>query len=235
MDDRVGEFKKRLQGIEERMEAACRRAGRNPQEVQLMGVSKFQGPRDIEAAFEGGLRIFGESRVQEGIEKFTPLKAARPQMELHLVGSLQGNKAKRAAEFFDCIQSVDRISLIEALGKMERPAPLRILLEYRTGEESKAGFSQRDDLYRAAELVLSFPGLFPGGLMTMAPNTRDEALVRRAFRELAAAQGELQKRFPGTGDYWTCLSMGMSGDYDIAIEEGSTMIRIGTALFGEAP
>ena len=115
---------------------------------------------------------------------------------------------------------------------MEREKPLMILLEYHTGEESKAGFPDRDSLYRAAEKALSYSGLKPAGLMTMAPFTDDVAAVRSAFRELACAGDELAKRFPS--ESWSCLSMGMTGDFETAIEEGSTLIRIGTAIFGEA-
>jgi uncharacterized pyridoxal phosphate-containing UPF0001 family protein len=103
-------------------------------------------------------------------------------------------------------------------------------LEFHTGEESKAGFPDLDGLFRGAEKALSWPGLKPAGLMTMAPFTADKEAVRSSFRALAKAQGELEKRF---GGYWSCLSMGMTGDFEIAIEEGSTLIRIGTAIFGE--
>jgi len=224
----------RLALLEEKIQAACRRSGRSRGEVALMAVSKFQPLQKIQAAWQEGIRLFGESRVQEASEKFDGFRETFPhEGEIHLVGSLQRNKAKTAAALFDCIQSADRDSLIDTLGGLTigRKSPLMILLEYRTGEESKAGFSSPDDLFRAAEKALSFPGLKPAGLMTMAPFTADAAAVRRAFRELAALRDELARRFP-QGD-WRCLSMGMSGDFETAIEEGSTMIRIGTALFGE--
>jgi uncharacterized pyridoxal phosphate-containing UPF0001 family protein len=140
---------------------------------------------------------------------------------------------------------VDRDSLIDELGILtrDREYPLMVMLEYHTGEESKAGFPGMDDLFRAAERVLSFPGLRPAGLMTMAPFTDDEAAIRASFRKLAAARSELEKRYPNgicpdgiypdEHGYWSCLSMGMTGDFEIAIEEGSTLIRIGTAIFGE--
>jgi pyridoxal phosphate enzyme (YggS family) len=231
----------RLELIEEKIEAACRRSGRKRQEIELMGVTKFQPPELVEEAWKAGLRLFGESRVQEAVKKFSQVWETHPRdgdVKLHFIGSLQRNKAKTAASFFDCIQSVDRDSLIEELGALttgrERPEKqLQILLEYHTGEDTKAGFPDRDSLYRAAEKVLSFPGLFPAGLMTMAPLiTGDETAVRSAFRELVAARDGLLNRFPGA-DFWSCLSMGMTNDYEIAIEEGSSLIRIGTAIFGE--
>jgi len=223
----------RLDQIEEKIHAACQRSGRGRHEVGLMAVTKFQPARAVEAAWQAGIRLFGESRVQEAAGKFNGFWGTRARdSELHLVGSLQRNKAKTAAALFDCVQSVDRDSLIDTLGALtiERENPLMILLEYHTGEESKAGFPSMDSLFRAAEKTLSFTKLKPAGLMTMAPFTEDKVAVRAAFRKLVAARDELIKRFPSFG---SCLSMGMTGDFEIAIEEGSTMIRIGTAIFGE--
>jgi len=106
-----------------------------------------------------------------------------------------------------------------------------VLLEYKTGEETKAGFSSLDSLIKAAENAMRYPGLKLSGLMTMAPFTTDKTIQRAAFRKLAFARDELAKRFPG--EEWSCLSMGMSSDFETAIEEGATMIRLGTAIFGE--
>ncbi|MCL2129607.1 MAG: YggS family pyridoxal phosphate-dependent enzyme, partial [Treponema sp.] len=188
----------------------------------------------VEAAWKAGLKLFGESKVQEAAAKFPEFleKHLKNGAELHLIGSLQRNKAKNAAAFFNCIQSIDRDSLINELGALtcNRENPLMVLLEFHTGEETKAGFPDLDSLFRGAEKVLSFSGLCPAGLMTMAPYTADRDAIRSSFRKLAHARDELEKRYPG---HWHCLSMGMSNDFDIAIEEGSTLIRIGTALFGE--
>ena len=222
-----------VQRINERIREACRRGGREPGAVRLMGVSKFHESPAIEEAWHGGVRLFGESRVQEAVRKFTDFKPSHPGTELHLIGSLQRNKAKAAAAFFDLIQSVDRDELIAELGALtgDRERPLMILLEMHTGETSKAGYPDTDSLCRAAEKVLAFSNLEIRGLMTMAPYTDDEKLIRASFRSLAAAKVKLEARFPACD--WTCLSMGMSNDFEIAIEEGSTMVRIGTALFGE--
>ncbi|MDR1058761.1 MAG: YggS family pyridoxal phosphate-dependent enzyme [Treponema sp.] len=222
----------RINRIEERIEAACRRCGRRREELRLMGVSKFHSLREVEEAFAGGIRLFGENRVQEGVKKFESLKALHPGPEIHLIGSLQRNKVLAAAAFFDCIQSVDRDPLLEELGKAaaERKEPLPILLEFHTGEASKSGYPDRESLFRAAEKALSFPALRLTGLMTMAPFTDSEGEIRASFRSLTEARRELEKRFPG---YWSCLSMGMTNDFEIAIEEGSTLLRIGTAVFGE--
>jgi pyridoxal phosphate enzyme (YggS family) len=221
--------------IEEKIEAACARSGRKRQEIRLMGVTKFHGVEAVEAACKAGISLFGESRVQEATEKFSKFWDSRRKdgsVELHLIGPLQRNKAKKAAAFFDCIQSIDRDSIIDELGALTAgvESPIKIMLEYHTGEETKIGFPDMDGLLKAAEKVLSFSGLRPVGLMTMAPFTQDTALVRSSFRSLVLARDELEKRFSGFG---SCLSMGMTNDYEIAIEEGSTLIRLGTAIFGE--
>ena len=226
----AGRIAKTLDKINE----ICIRTGRKPDEIRLMAVSKFHPLSSVEEAWNNGIRLFGESRVQEGIAKFAAFREpGRDGTEVHLIGGLQSNKAKKAAQFFDCIQSVDRDSLIEELGKLTagNNRPLMIYLEYHTGEESKSGFPDIDSLLRAAEKVLSYPGLKPLGLMTMAPFTADKSAVRAAFSSCRIAAGELRKRFGSNS--WNSLSMGMSDDYEIAIEEGSNLLRIGTAIFGD--
>jgi pyridoxal phosphate enzyme (YggS family) len=223
--------------IEERIQNACRRSGRAREEIRLMGVSKFHGPAAVEESWRAGLRLFGESRVQEALEKFAGFKESRAGAELHLIGSLQRNKAKAAASFFDAVQSVDRDSLIPELGKAAggRAEPLNLLLELHTGEESKSGFPDEASLFRAAEMVFSWPNLRIQGLMTIAPCSADQGPVRDSFRRLVRVRDALAARFSGMEARcrWDCLSMGMSGDFEIAVEEGSTLLRIGTDIFGE--
>jgi pyridoxal phosphate enzyme (YggS family) len=220
--------------IEERIQSACRIAGRSRDEITLMGVSKFHPVEKAEEAFQTGILNFGESRVKEGVEKFHAFREGHHEVRLHLIGPLQRNKARTAALFFDCIQSVDREALITELVKHagDREKPLEILLELHTGEESKSGFAGVDELFRAAELVMGKTGLMPRGLMTMAPFTNDKELIRSSFRFLSEARKELERRFPPK-ENWACLSMGMSNDFEIAIEEGSTMLRIGSSIFKE--
>jgi len=220
--------------IEERIQKACDTAGRKRDEITLMGVSKFVPPDMVEEAFNAGIRCFGESRVKEALVKLETFRKEQPAVQLHLIGSLQRNKAKSAALFFDCIQSVDREEIIAELVKCadRREEPLAVLLELHTGEESKSGFADLDGLFKAAEQVLSGTNLKPQGLMTMAPFTKDTELIRRSFRQIVKAQKELEKRFPPK-ENWNCLSMGMSNDFEIAIEEGSTMLRIGSSIFKE--
>jgi PLP dependent protein len=226
-----------IEKIEKRITKACLRSGRKREDITLMAVTKFKPLEAVMEARDAGIRCFGESRVQEAVPKFTSFRIEHPDTELHLIGSLQRNKAKTAAAFFDCIQSVDRESLAEELAKFAagRDGALPVLLELRTGEDSKSGFESPEALFRAVELILACPTLSIHGLMTLAPNTGEEAQVRAAFRKLAAARKELETRFPNVAGVhsFACLSMGMSGDFETAIEEGSTMLRIGSAIFGD--
>jgi pyridoxal phosphate enzyme (YggS family) len=222
----------RIDDVKSRIEKAAVLSGRNADGVRLMGVSKFHGAEKVEAALRAGLSLFGENRVQEAGAKFPPLKG-KYALELHLIGSLQRNKAKAASALFDCVQSVDRDELVTTLGAVtaDRGTPLKVLLEMHTGEESKSGYPDVDALCRAVELALSFPGMALSGLMTMAPFTKNIQAIRASFRTLVAARERLSTRFPEIR--LSCLSMGMSNDFEIAVEEGSTLVRIGTAIFGE--
>ena len=231
----MGLIAENIKIIEERILKACLRSGRKREDITLMAVTKFMPLEAVKEAWDAGLRCFGESRVQEAVPKFEAFRPDRSGAELHLIGALQRNKAKTAVVFFDCIQSVDRQPLAEELAKHSsgRSAALPVLLELRTGEDSKSGFESLDGLFRSVELIMACPTLSIHGLMTLAPNTCEEAPVRTAFRKLAAAKRELENRFRNTGHSFACLSMGMSGDFETAIEEGSTMLRIGGAIFGD--
>jgi len=224
---------KNIAKIEERIQKACCKTGRKRSDITLMAVTKFVPVNKIEEAYKSGINCFGESRVKEAAEKLEVFMKEHNDTRFHLIGSLQRNKAKQAALFFDCIQSVDRDELLLDLKKYSllRSSPLEILLELHTGEESKSGYRDLSDLLKAAELAVKSEKLKPAGLMTMAPYTTDADLIRSSFRQLAAAQKELEKYFPD--ENWTCLSMGMSNDYEIAIDEGSTLLRIGSAIFKE--
>lgn len=217
--------------VRERLETACRRSGRPNSEVALMAVSKFHGPRAVEEAYRAGIRLFGESRVQEARDKFSSLTGME-HAELHLIGTLQRNKAKSAVELFSCVQSVDRIEIITELAKRAQANGVRlnILLELHTGEESKAGFLDFDSLCVGVETALGYPTIAIRGLMTMAPYTTDERAIRASFRALRSARDRLAARFPDAD--WSTLSMGMTNDFEIAVEEGSTLVRVGTAIFG---
>lgn len=224
----------RLSDIREKIARAEERSGRVRGSVDLMAVSKFHGREEVLEALECGQTLFGENRVQEAVEKFSSIPRFRERGALHLIGSLQRNKVKSILPHVDCIQSVDRIELLEEILKHASSGTgmPNLLFEYHTGEESKAGFSNTDSLWRTLDLLVnSSYSTQCKGLMTMAPYTNDARVISSSFRTLATLRLECQKRYPDLD--FSVLSMGMSNDYEIAIEEGSTLVRIGTAIFGE--
>lgn len=239
-------LKENLEHLEVAIEQACRRAGRPRREVELMAVSKTYPAATIIAAAELGLRLFGENRVQEFAGKAAELApwrrtgaiaASDEPIQVHLIGHLQSNKAARAVELFDAVDSLDSVRLAERLneaaGKLHKRLP--VLIEVKlSAEETKEGVDPESG--EAAELLERLPylaNLHLQGLMTIAPWGVAEDETRGCFRALrqwrdrwAAAHSRLN---------FDVLSMGMSGDFPIAIEEGATRIRIGTALFGKRP
>jgi pyridoxal phosphate enzyme (YggS family) len=230
----------RLRELRARVEAAARKAGRDPDGIEIMAVSKFNPVAAVEAAFEAGIRSFGESRVQEAEEKFPVFLRAHPEVRLDLVGHLQSNKVKKALGLFSRLQSVDSPDLIREIrkrGEARREAglgSLEILFELHTAEDSKTGFPDAASIHDACRLIAETEGgdlLLPRGLMTIAPNMGDESAIRGSFAKLRELSAEIRREwaFPR----FDVLSMGMSGDFEIAVEEGSTLIRIGTAIFGE--
>jgi len=218
--------------VQERVATALARAGRTDQ-VRLIAVTKSHPLEAVKAAWQAGLRDAGENRVQELDEKHSTLEAdadVAAGITWHLIGHLQRNKVKRAIELFDMIHSVDSLRLANELSKeaVRAGITLRALVQVNvSGEESKGGLARGVD--EIAE-VANLPGLQCEGLMTMAPLSDDEALVRGTFADTR----ELLERCHAQkiGLHGSELSMGMSGDFEIAIEEGSTMIRLGTILFG---
>jgi hypothetical protein len=210
-----------IRNIEKRIERACERAGRSPDEVTLVAVTKTFPPEAIRAAFEAGIRDFGENRVQEAEPKIEQLRELSPTW--HMVGHLQTNKAKTALQLFDIIHSIDSIKLAEALSRRtEKKIP--ILLEVNLSKEaSKYGFTE-EELPQAITQVSSLPNLEIKGLMTMAPYVEDPEEVRPIFRRLRELRDKVGLEQ---------LSMGMTDDFEVAIEEGATIVRIGRAIFGE--
>ncbi|MCE5256451.1 MAG: YggS family pyridoxal phosphate-dependent enzyme [Spirochaetaceae bacterium] len=225
---------------EERIAKAAYRSGRRPEDIELLAVSKFRPIEAAMAAYAAGVRHFGENRVQEAMQKYSPeARNSMPGASLSMIGTLQGNKAGKAAKFFDSIQSVDSSELLLSLAvkSIGRDSPLQVFLELHTGEESKSGFPDLDSMFRAIDAyhaaAAESPDTLPimlSGLMTMAPNVEDEVAIRKSFRSLERAREEIVSRY--RLPEFTELSMGMSSDFEIAIEEGSTCVRIGTAIFG---
>jgi pyridoxal phosphate enzyme (YggS family) len=225
----------RLSEITRRIEEACLRSGRRPQDVILVGAGKTQPAAVLAEAWRAGLRVFGENRVQEAIAKSRELADPdmRTTIEWHLIGPLQSNKVKPALDLFRTVHSVDRPRIAEALDQEAGRRGLRIsgLLEINLGnEESKHGFSP-EGLAEAVRPLADLEHLKIVGLMAIPPQADDPEGSRPWFRKLRELRDELAARpewagFPG----W--LSMGMSHDFEVAVEEGATHVRVGTSLFG---
>lgn len=225
-----------FESVRNQIKEAEKKSGRNEGCVKLCAVSKFHPAEDVLAALKTGQILFGENRVQEAFAKFTQINSvSKIKPELHIIGSLQTNKVKKAVEIASCIQSVDREELLAEIEKQcaKFEKKIEVFFEIHTGEDSKSGYKEKSVLLKSVENCANgiYPHIVPKGLMTMAPFTQDEKLIRASFSELRNLKDELNKRFPSLEI--NELSMGMSGDYKIAIEEGSTLVRIGTALFGE--
>jgi pyridoxal phosphate enzyme (YggS family) len=237
-------LRENLELVEDAIGLACRKAGRGRGEVELMAVSKTYPAATIVEAAELGLRMFGESRVQEFGAKAPDLDGWRAEgsnaatdepILVHLIGHLQSNKAARAAELFDGIDTLDSVRLAERLneaaGKLGKRLP--VLIEVKLSpEETKAGLEPESD--EAAELLerlADLKHLHARGLMTIAPWGAAEEVTRACFRSLRKWRDKWAASYPKLG--LDVLSMGMSGDFALAIAEGATRIRVGTALFGE--
>jgi pyridoxal phosphate enzyme (YggS family) len=232
------EFSARAAAVETRIAAACLSAGRGPGEVRLMAVTKTHPADAARFAARHGLAAVGENRVQEAAAKRSELAAAggpAPALRWELIGHLQSNKAKLAAETFDCIQSVDSDKLARRLDAAagELGKTLAVLLQVNAGRDPAKFGAEPEDAPRLLETALACPHLRVEGLMTIAPLGADEAETaehaRRTFANLRAMRDDFKTRF---GVTLPELSMGMSGDLEIAVAAGSTCVRVGTALFG---
>ncbi len=218
--------------VQARIAAGAARAGRDPAEVTLVAVSKGFGKEAVAEAAESGLTVFGENRVQEAERKISSLPSA---LSWHMLGHVQSNKARQAAALFDCVHSVDSVRIAAALARhaadLDRSIPILLQVNV-TGKESQFGF-EPDATPTVAQSIAAHRSLRIAGLMAIASFTDDEAVLRAEFRALRQLRDELKSVVP---DH-PCreLSMGMTNDYPIAIEEGATIVRVGRALFGERP
>lgn len=226
-------FKDRVDEVLLEMERAAASSGRSMADVTLMGVSKTHPWESVLEGYEAGLRLFGENRVQEVEAKF-PTRTERPEgMCLHLIGHLQSNKVKKIVPLVDGIDSVDSYRLASMISDcaIGEGRVMPVLLEFNTsGEEAKSGFETESELFELLDHMEGLNGIEVRGLMTVGPLGGDEREVRGAFAHLRTLQEQCRLRYPDV-DFST-LSMGMSGDFLWAIEEGSTMVRVGTRLFG---
>ena len=217
----------RLQAVETRIQQAAARAGRNRADITLVAVSKKFSAHAIVEAYEAGVRDFGENYVQEFAEKKEALGGLR-DVRYHFIGHLQTNKARLASELFDVIETVDSVKVVKRLEPAgeERRESLEVLLEVKLSNEASKTGAAPDELSRLLEQAERCRGLFVSGLMTMPPWSPDAEASRPYFRQLA----ELARKY-----HLPKLSMGMSNDLEVAIEEGATILRVGTALFGPRP
>jgi PLP dependent protein len=245
-------LEEKLRSVQQRIADAATRAGRDPQEITLVAVSKTFPADAVLAAHALGVRHFGENRVEEALEKIpqvsrqlpnhpsaslrTSLTTQLPNITWHLIGHLQSRKVKDAATLFDFVQSVDSAMLARRLN--DRAAVLgktmSILLEVNiAGETTKSGFAPapREVFFAAVRDILTLPHLDAQGLMTVVPIVAQADDARPFFRALRELRDELRTRFPDRS--WNHLSMGMSDDFQAAIAEGATIVRIGRAIFGE--
>jgi pyridoxal phosphate enzyme (YggS family) len=220
-----------LRRLEEQIGVAALRVGRQPDEITLIGVSKTHPAEDIAEAVRAGLQHVGENRVQEAAEKFPVARNLLGGERLpifHMVGHLQTNKARDAVDLFDRIDSVDSEKVARALSRcLAHGQELSILLEVYVGDDPRRPGLRPHELVEATGKILEVPGVRVEGLMTVAPLDGD---ARAAFRQVNALKQTLSESFPRV--HFGVLSMGMSDDYVLAIEEGSTEVRVGTALFG---
>ncbi|MFS8064567.1 MAG: YggS family pyridoxal phosphate-dependent enzyme [Luteimonas sp.] len=211
---------------------AASAAGR-PDGVRLLAVAKTQPTAAIAELFDAGQRAFGENYVQEARAKQAELRAIAARIEWHLIGHLQSNKARDAAKLFDWVQTVDRPKLVAALAQHRAPTrpPLNVLVQVNIDDESSKHGCRPDAVTMLADAIAAQPRLALRGLMAIPAPHPDPDSRRPAFRYMKQLFEELGARHPRIDT----LSMGMSDDYEIAIEEGATMVRMGTALFGERP
>ena len=217
-----------LAQVQQRISVACERSGRSPKEVQLVAVGKKFTAQVIKEAADCGLNLFGENRVQEAKIKIPDCPG---HLRWHFIGNLQTNKCKDAVVLFDMLHAVDSLHLAEELNKRceQLAKVMPVLLEVNvSGEGSKHGFTPKDAI-EATQAFFDFPKLELHGLMTMAPFSRQAESTRPYFRKLRELKNDCEEKL---GAPLPELSMGMSGDYEIAIEEGATLIRLGTTLFG---
>jgi PLP dependent protein len=224
-----------ITAVRARIEAAAQRSGRTPDEIKLMGVTKTHPPEHIREAYAAGLRLFGENRIQEFAGKSSGLSDLA-EAEFHMIGHLQTNKAAKAVELFNAVDSVDSVKLAEKLDAAARSLgrKLDILIEVNVGgETAKSGVAP--DSRPMEDLLVSAPrfeALEFCGLMTVPPFTEDPEGARPFFRQMRELRRTIASRkLPAIG--MEVISIGMSHDFEVAIEEGSTCVRVGTAIFGE--
>lgn len=237
MTDIVASIRENYQRVLNQIAESARKANRNPDEVRLVVVTKTQPIEIVQASFEAGVRIFGENYPEEGVMKIQSL-AAQTGVEWHMIGHVQSRKARLVADHFALLHSLDSLKLAQRLDRFAAEAgrTLPVLLEFNVGgEDSKSGWDAADDSHWDALLpdltaIMDLSHLRVQGLMTMPPLGTDPEGSRRFFQRLRRLRDYLGSRFPQAE--WRELSMGTSTDFEVAVEEGATLVRVGTAIVG---
>jgi pyridoxal phosphate enzyme (YggS family) len=231
---RAADVASRLADVKEQIARAARRAGRDPAAVTLVAVSKTVPPERIREALDAGVTDLGENRVQEAEGKVSLLP---PGLRWHLVGQLQRNKINKALDLFSLIHSVESVAQGQAISERaaRRGLRARVLLQVNVAEAGAQGGFPVSEVGAGALALAGAPGLALDGLMCIAPHVEQIEATRPAFRTLAALFGELRDSLRQAGHPWSHLSMGMTDDYPVAVEEGATLVRVGRAIFGERP
>ena len=237
MPDLVSSIRENYQHTLDQIAIAARKSNRDAHEIRLVVVTKSQTPEVVQAAFEAGVRIFGENYAEEAVTKIQSL-AAQSGVEWHMIGHVQSRKARLVADYFALLHSLDSLKLAQRINRFaaERERVLPVLIEFNVGgEESKGGWgasqeSQWDALLPDVSSILELPNLRVQGLMTMPPLEIDTEDSRRYFQRLRQLRDRLSSQFPQAD--WRELSMGTSTDYTVAVEEGATLVRVGTAIVG---
>lgn len=228
---KMSTIEENIRNLEDRIAKTAERAKRNPEEIVLVAVSKTVEPERIREALSHGIKVIGENRIQEAEEKFRKIPE---KCEKHLVGHLQTNKAKKAVELFDLIQSLDSLKLAEEISRraQQEGKVMDVLVEVNTSAESTKYGIEPDEVMDFMKQISNLEGIKVKGLMTVGLFSSDMDEVRPCFKKLKKLFDELKaKDIPGLEMKY--LSMGMTQDYEVAIEEGANMVRIGTAVFGK--
>lgn len=227
MNNREQVITKNIQDIQKRISDAASRAGKSKREITLLAVTKNVSVEDIRVAIRAGIRFLGENKVQEAKQKFSQIG---PAVTWHMIGHLQTNKARTAAAIFDLVQSIDSEKVAEALSReaMRLDRHLDVLVEVNISEEENKFGISREKTEELVRLVRTKKNLRLRGLMSMAPFVPEPELTRPFFRDLSSL---FEKCRPLAGEHWGILSMGMTHDFEVAIEEGANLVRVGTGIF----
>jgi pyridoxal phosphate enzyme (YggS family) len=230
----IAMIKDNITQIQNQIVQVCKRLNRNPNEITLIGVTKLAPVDKIKESIQAGIRHVAENKVQEGQAKYPPLNELGIPVTKHMIGHLQTNKAKQALEYFDVIQSVDSLKLAQEIEKQaaKRNKTADILVQVNTANEEQKYGTSTAEAVALVDAIAQLPHVRILGMMVIAPYTEDKSVVRKCFQDLRLVRDQVKAKYPNNDKVqMKYLSMGMSDDYEIALEEGSNMIRVGRAIY----